>query len=30
MTRCGNRLLIAEDEPILRVTIADALQKEGW
>jgi len=30
MTRCGNRLLVAEDEPILRVTITDALRKEGW
>ncbi len=26
---CG-RLLIAEDEPILRITLADALRKEGW
>jgi DNA-binding NtrC family response regulator len=23
-------LLIAEDEPILRITVADALRKEGW
>jgi DNA-binding NtrC family response regulator len=30
MTRCGNRLLVVEDEPILRVTVADALRKEGW
>ena len=30
MTICGRRLLIAEDEPILRITIADALRKEGW
>jgi DNA-binding NtrC family response regulator len=30
MTLCGNRLLIAEDEPILRITMADALRKEGW
>jgi DNA-binding NtrC family response regulator len=26
----GNRLLIAEDEPLLRVSMADALRKEGW
>jgi two-component system, NtrC family, response regulator HydG len=26
---CG-RILIAEDEPILRITLADALVKEGW
>ena len=30
MTPCGNRLLIAEDEPLLRVSMADALRKEGW
>jgi len=24
------RLLIVEDEPILRITVADALRKEGW
>ncbi len=30
MKICGHRLLIAEDEPILRITIADALRKEGW
>ena len=30
MKVCGHRLLIAEDEPILRITIADALRKEGW
>ncbi len=30
MTICGRRLLIVEDEPILRITIADALRKEGW
>ncbi len=30
MKVCGRRLLIAEDEPILRITIADALRKEGW
>ena len=27
---CGHRLLIAEDEVILRVSMADALRKEGW
>jgi DNA-binding NtrC family response regulator len=26
----GNRLLIVEDEPLLRITMADALRKEGW
>ncbi len=30
MTICGRRLLVAEDEPLLRITIADALRKEGW
>jgi two-component system response regulator AtoC len=30
MNPCGNRLLVVEDEPILRITIADALRKEGW
>jgi len=30
MATCGNRLLIAEDEPLLRVGMADALRKEGW
>ena len=30
MTICGRRLLIAEDEPILRIAMADALRKEGW
>jgi len=30
MTICGRRLLIVEDEPILRVTIADGLRREGW
>jgi two-component system response regulator AtoC len=30
MKPCGHRLLVVEDEPILRVTIADALRKEGW
>jgi DNA-binding NtrC family response regulator len=30
MTTCGTRLLVVEDEPLLRVTIADALGKEGW
>jgi DNA-binding NtrC family response regulator len=30
MTVCGGRLLIAEDEPLLRVSMADALRKQGW
>jgi DNA-binding NtrC family response regulator len=30
MSACGYRMLIVEDEPILRVTIADAMRKEGW
>jgi DNA-binding NtrC family response regulator len=30
MTICGRRLLIVEDEPLLRVAISDALRKEGW
>ena len=30
MATCGQRLLIAEDEPLLRVSMADALRKEGW
>jgi DNA-binding NtrC family response regulator len=30
MTICGNRLLIVEDEPLLRITMADALRNEGW
>jgi len=30
MTICGNRLLIVEDEPLLRITMGDALRKEGW
>ncbi|MGD8896691.1 MAG: sigma 54-interacting transcriptional regulator, partial [Acidobacteriota bacterium] len=30
MATCGSRLLIAEDEPLLRVSMADALRKEGW
>jgi DNA-binding NtrC family response regulator len=30
MSVCGHRLLIAEDEPLLRVGMADALRKEGW
>jgi DNA-binding NtrC family response regulator len=30
MTVYGRRLLIAEDEPLLRVSMADALRKEGW
>ncbi len=29
-TICGHRLLIVEDEPMLRITMADALRKEGW
>jgi len=29
-TLCGHRLLIVEDEPLLRITMADALRKEGW
>jgi DNA-binding NtrC family response regulator len=28
--RARGRVLIAEDEPILRVTISDALAKDGW
>ena len=28
-TSCS-RILLAEDEPILRVTVAEALRKEGW
>ncbi len=27
---CGSRLLVVEDEPLLRITMADALRKEGW
>ncbi len=30
MTICGRGLMIVEDEPILRITMADALRKEGW
>ncbi|MCP4899254.1 MAG: sigma-54-dependent Fis family transcriptional regulator [bacterium] len=30
MTQQGHRLLIVEDEPLLRITMADALRKEGW
>ena len=30
MSVCGRRLLIVEDEPLLRITMADALRKEGW
>jgi len=30
MAVSGRRLLIAEDEPLLRVSISDALRKEGW
>ena len=30
MSICGHRLLIDEDEPLLRITMADALRKEGW
>jgi DNA-binding NtrC family response regulator len=30
MSICGHRLLIVEDEPLLRITMADALRKEGW
>jgi len=30
MSYCGNRLLIVEDEPLLRITMGDALRKEGW
>ena len=30
MSVCGSRLLIVEDEPLLRVAISDALRKEGW
>ncbi len=29
-TPCGGRLLIVEDEPLLRITMSDALEKEGW
>ncbi len=30
MSICARRLLIVEDEPLLRVSIKDALTKEGW
>ncbi len=30
MTVSGQRLLIVEDEPLLRVSLSDALTKEGW
>lgn len=30
MSQYGHRLLIVEDEPLLRITMADALRKEGW
>jgi DNA-binding NtrC family response regulator len=30
MSVCGKRLLIVEDEPLLRVSLSDALRKEGW
>ena len=30
MTICGHRLLVVEDEPLLRITMSDALRKEGW
>jgi len=30
MSVCGNRLLMVEDEPLLRVSISDALRKAGW
>ena len=30
MAICGRRILIAEDEPLLRVSLSDALRKEGW
>jgi DNA-binding NtrC family response regulator len=30
MSVCGQRLLIAEDEPLLRMSLSDALRKEGW
>ncbi|RMF73284.1 MAG: sigma-54-dependent Fis family transcriptional regulator [Acidobacteria bacterium] len=30
MTVCGRRLLLVEDEPLLRVSMGDALRKEGW
>ncbi len=30
MAVCSRRLLIVEDEPLLRVGMSDALRKEGW
>ena len=30
MTSCVGRVLVIEDEPLLRISIRDALQKEGW
>jgi len=30
MVICGRRLLVVEDEPLLRVAVSDALSKEGW
>ncbi len=30
MSICGQRLLIVEDEPLLRVSLSDGLRKEGW
>jgi DNA-binding NtrC family response regulator len=30
MSVCRGRLLIVEDEPLLRITMSDALRKEGW
>ncbi|MEJ2483442.1 MAG: sigma-54 dependent transcriptional regulator [Gemmatimonadota bacterium] len=30
MSVCQGRLLIVEDEPLLRITMSDALRKEGW
>ncbi len=30
MAVCCRRLLIVEDEPLLRISMADALEKEGW
>ncbi len=30
MSVCTGRLLVVEDEPLLRISIRDALEKEGW
>ena len=30
MTASGQRILLVEDEPLLRVSLGDALAKEGW